>query len=421
MTDGELSEYRERARSWLRAHFRPAGAAGVRRRSRLGPGELDEQRALQAQLHEAGYAGISWPSRFGGQGLTEGHELAFAEEAQAFALPDLGIAGHTTFGVCAPTMLAHAAAPFLERHVPRILAGAELWVQLFSEPEAGSDLAGVRTTARRDGDTWVLSGSKVWTSGAFGADYGMCLARTDWDVPKHRGLTWFAVRLDAPGVTVTPITEITGEAEFCQEFFDDVRLPADEVIGEVDGGWGVAQTVLQLERSGRNDGVRTYADDQPIAPDLVEVAQRHGRLDDPTARQRIAHAEINDFAVHQLNERVAQLLAAGDPRGPSLASYCKLAAGLWEPERARIGMALAGSRAVAWDEGDGHAESLVAQHLNGRIMAIAGGSNEMQRNVIGERVLGLPREPSFDTDRPFREVVRDAARWSRRSTPEGGS
>ena len=152
--------------------------------------------------------------------------------------------------VCAPTMLAHASPEFLARHIPKILAGEELWVQFFSEPGAGSDLAGITTRATNDGDEWILNGSKIWSSGAYYADYGMCLARTDWEVPKHRGVTWFAVQIDQPGVTVQPVREINGDAEFCQEFFDDVRLSYDEVIGEINQGWRVAQTMLVFERGG---------------------------------------------------------------------------------------------------------------------------------------------------------------------------
>ena len=179
-------------------------------------------------MYEAGYAGITWPKEYGGQGLHPAYERAFAQEARGYVLPDLGIAGGATLGVCGPTMVAHASPAFLAREVPRMLSGDAIVAQFFSDPDAGSDLAGVRTQAVRDGDRWILNGSKIWSSGAYYADYGMCLARTNWDVPKHRGLTWFLVPTDAPGVTVERIRQINGNSEFCQEFFNDVELSDDD-------------------------------------------------------------------------------------------------------------------------------------------------------------------------------------------------
>ena len=174
------------------------------------------------QFRRDGWAGMSADPAYGGQGLPAEYERAFNQEARAYVMPDLGIAGGATLGVCGPTMVAHASPEFLQREVPRMLAGDAIVAQFFSDPDAGSDLAGVRTQAVRDGDRWILNGSKIWSSGAYYADYGMCLARTNWDVPKHRGLTWFLVPTDAPGVTVERIRQINGNSEFCQEFFSDV-------------------------------------------------------------------------------------------------------------------------------------------------------------------------------------------------------
>jgi alkylation response protein AidB-like acyl-CoA dehydrogenase len=351
---------------------------------------------------------------YGGQGLLPAYERAFNEEARAIRTPDLGVAGGTTFGVCANTMLAHASPEFLKRHIPRILEGEELWVQFFSEPGAGSDLAGVTTRAEKDGDRWILNGSKIWSSGAFYADWGMCLARTNWDVPKHRGLTWFAVEIAKPGVEVLPVREINGDAEFCQEFFDNVELDDDDVIGEVNNGWTVAQTMLVFERGG-NRGESTIArpsGPRRLAPDLVSLAQRVGRENDPYVRQLIAKAHVYDYASGQLGARIVDHIRTGTANAAGIAAYGKLFSGTIGPMRARIGMEVGQGAALAWDEGDlsGMAPSL--SYLNGRVMSIAGGTNEMQRNAIGERVLGLPREPSFDTDKPFRDVVRDAASWT---------
>src|ERR1700728_471021 len=206
----DVKEYREKARAWLAENLEPRAkssmvSVGVRAHRTVE--ETAVERALQRRLYEAGYSGITWPKACGGQGLTQAHERAFNEEASGYRLPDLGVAGGTSI-ICARTMLAHASPEFLSRHIPRILAGDELWVQFFSEPGAGSDLAGIITRAERDGEQWILNGSKIWSSGAYYADYGMCLARTNLDVPKHRGLTWLAVPTGAAGVTVQPIRQI---------------------------------------------------------------------------------------------------------------------------------------------------------------------------------------------------------------------
>ncbi len=246
----DLEEYRDRARAWLAERLEPrqpddpAGADPAH----WTPERDQRERAIQRILFDGGYAGIAWPKEYGGQGLTPAHQQVFDEAARDFRVAEFGILGRTTWGICVPTMLAHASPAFLARHVPRVLAGEELWVQFFSEPEAGSDLAGVRTRATRDGDRWILRGSKVWSSGAYYADYGLCLARTNWDVPKHRGLTWFAVKVDKPGIEVKPLRQLNDRSEFCQEFFDDVELTDDDVIGEVDHGWTVARTMLVMER-----------------------------------------------------------------------------------------------------------------------------------------------------------------------------
>jgi alkylation response protein AidB-like acyl-CoA dehydrogenase len=413
----DLASYREQARAWLADNLerRPPASAGPRARG-IGHTTVEyiaTQRPIQRKLFDGGYAGISWPIEYGGQGLSPGHERAFNEEAQGYFLPDFGIAGGTTMGVCAKTMLAHASPDFLSRHIPMILAGDALWVQFFSEPGAGSDLAGVTTRATRDGDRWILNGSKIWSSGAYYADYGMCLARTDWDVPKHRGLTWFAVPTGASGVTVQPIREINGDTEFCQEFFDDVELSDEDVIGEVNHGWSVAQTMLVFERgAGGTSTLPRPTGRRPLAPDLVAVARRAGREKDPTVRQLIARAHVNDYAQAQLGVRVAGRMRAAQGMDAGFAAYMKLAAGTFLPVRARIGLEIGRGSALLWERNDLDAMTPAVNYLNGRIMSIAGGTNEMQRNGIGERVLGLPREPSFDTDRPFSEVLRNARDWT---------
>ena len=411
-----VDEFREQARIWLVDNLeplprsRPKALRGV---DRLTSEKMRAERAIQRRLFLAGYAGISWPAEYGGQGLSREHEAAFLEAATNYRMPDFGVLSGTTFGICGPTLLAHASQEFLGAHIPRILAGDELLVQFFSEPGAGSDLAGLTLRAERDGGYWVLNGSKTWSSGAAYADWGMCLARTNWDVPKHRGLTWFAVPCNAPGLRIDPIREINGDTEFCQEFFDDVRVLDRERIGAVDDGWSVAHTMLVFERgAGRPASAALPAAPGELAPDLVALARRAGRTGDPNVRQQIAEAHIDDYARRQLAYRIAGLLRRNGMNS-GIAAYGKLATGTFNPLRARMALEIGGSSALTWENGDREGMQASIEYLNSRVLSIAGGSNEVQRNAIGERVLGLPREPAFDLDQPFRDVVRSAgAEWT---------
>jgi alkylation response protein AidB-like acyl-CoA dehydrogenase len=408
----KLDEYRMRARAWLEANLerRTGPDVPLMEMADKSDEELAVERALQRKLNEAGYAGITWPAECGGQGLPQEYQDAFAAEARGFRLPDLGLAGATTFGVCARTMLVHGSPELLRRHIPAILTGDELVAQFFSDPEAGSDLAGVRTQAVREDGRWVLNGSKIWSSGAYYADYGMCLARTDWEAPKHKGLTWFLVPVRAVGVTVQRIRQINGNAEFCQEFFDNVELTDDDVIGEVNDGWTVTQTMLLFERGGGNRETKKR-DARLLPSDLMAMARAAGRLDDPAAQDLIVRAHIDDVTCAQLGRRIAAAIGRNPKLAGGLASYGKLASATFDPIRANIGVDLAGG-AIAWQEPDSPVAEAALDLLNSRFMAIAGGTTQMQLNSIGERVLGLPREPSFDSGKPFRQVVRDARNWS---------
>ncbi|MCK9904508.1 acyl-CoA dehydrogenase [Parafrankia colletiae] len=413
-TAPDLEEYRVAARRWLAANLerREAGQAGGRGGSDAHTEEdFRAERALQKKIYEAGYAGINWPSEYGGQGLSDAHARAFALEAIPYRLPDLGHAGGTTYGPVGQTLIRHGSPEFLARHIPRILAADELFVQLFSEPNAGSDMAGITTRAVRTDGGWLITGSKIWTSGATEGDFGMCLARSNWDAPKHRGLTWFAVPLRAPGVTIQPIREITGGAEFCQEFLDDVFVPDNDVIGDVDQGWTVAQTMLLVERgAGRDDPVNLpEVGPAELDPFLVELARAAGRAQDPVARQALARIHTADWARGQLGRRITGLLRSSDKPASGIASYWKLSAGVYNPERARLALEIGRGIPLVWRDDDGRRATL--DYLNSRVWSIAGGTNEMQRNAISERVLGLPREPSFDRGKPFNEVQRSARQW----------
>ncbi|MCU1397991.1 MAG: putative acyl-CoA dehydrogenase [Acidimicrobiales bacterium] len=415
-TSSDLDAYRQQMRDWLAANL-PARDphAGLRAAHEISAEQLAADRALQKKVYEAGYVGITWPTEYGGQGLSGQHQQIWNEESRAYAVPAPGgIASGVTMGIVAPTLLAHANEEQKRSWLPKILRGDELWVQLLSEPGAGSDLAGILTRATQDGESWILQGTKVWSSGAMSADFGVCLARTDWDAPKHRGLTWFKVPLRDPRVTVRPVREINGSAEFCEEFLDDVVVADDMRIGELNEGWAIANSMLGFERGASRDpgAVRPKGGGiRPIAPDLVEIARSRATLTHGHVRQLIAKAHANDVMHELLTARVVSSITKRISN-PSAASYIKLGHGILQPLRACAAMEIAGRTGIAWSaDVHAHGETAATNYLNGRIMAIAGGSNQIQRNIISERLLGLPREPNFDTNKPFREVLRTARNW----------
>jgi alkylation response protein AidB-like acyl-CoA dehydrogenase len=407
-TTTDLDEYRSQVRAWL--------PANLDRRTRAAddphtPEHVATHRHIQRRLFDGGFAGISWPAEYGGGGLSSAHERAFAEEAAPYETPDFGVLSVTTFGSCVPTMLKHADPPYLSRHVPAVLRGEQLWCQFFSEPEAGSDLAGVHTRAERREDGWALTGAKVWSSYAHLADWAMCLARTNWDAPKHRGLTWFAVPMNAPGLTVRQIRQLTGKAGFCEEFLDNVLVPDTERIGNVDDGWSVTSTLLYLERgAGRPDAAEAPDDPGPLCPDLVELARQVGRLDDPEVRRELVSAAVGDYVAAQVRARIATMTRLGTA-DPGIAAYGKLALSQATAARGRAGLAIGGLAAIAWSQEQPAAGAAATSFLASKAPGIAGGTEQMQRNGIAERVLGLPREPAYDIDVPFREVARRARNW----------
>ncbi len=412
----ELDDYRRQVCVWLEANLPRREPGAARRAARhVDAARFERARAQQRIVYEAGFFGITVPVEYGGQGLTSAHERIWNTESAGYAVPAPGgVATSVTLGIVLPTILAHGSEPQKREWVPKMLSGEEIWAQLLSEPGAGSDLAGILTRATRDGDTWVITGNKVWSSGALTADYGICLARTDWDAPKHRGLTWFKVPLHDPAVTVRPVREINGGAEFCEEFLDGVAVGADMAIGDVNGGWPIASAMLAFERAGVSAQAPSAGRPRRAAPrlpaDLVALAAARGCENDAAVHQLVARAHINDSMHALLTKRVMERLKTGNA-DPSVASLIKLGAGIIQPLRAAIAMEIAGRAGIAWAAGDDAASEPAINFLNGRIMSIAGGSNQIQRNIISERVLGLPREPSADADKPFRDVQREARSW----------
>ncbi|MER6990138.1 acyl-CoA dehydrogenase family protein [Saccharopolyspora hirsuta] len=367
----------------------------------LEPAEqLRVAKRFQAAAYDAGLIGITWPAEYGGRGLTAAEQQVYDEEAGHYDLPSSPFM--VGMGMCGPTLLDLGSHEQKTRYVPPLLRGDEIWCQLFSEPGAGSDVASLQTRAVRDGDSWVVNGQKVWTSGAQFADFGALLARTDPDVPKHRGITMFVVDMHSPGVTVRPLRDMTGRAPFNEVYFDDVRIPADAVIGEVGGGWLAAVTMLGHERVSIGGSVRRGSD--PLSCDnLVDLARRRNRSDDPVVRDRLAGIYARERALALFNTKLRQEAEAGSPPG-ARGSIAKLAGAelLWQAvDTAGL---IAGPALTSWEDGDTAAEEMAVAINATPASSIAGGSNQVQRNIIGERILGLPKEPQVDRDVPFREL-----------------
>ena len=398
----DIEEYRRKARGMVGRPHREAGSRPrklCRDSAALLAAPISSANVLRAKggsrRSSSTQATPGSPGRRSGaaKGFRPSTNVVFNEEASGYRLPHFGAAHAPTMGVCAGVMQAHGSATFLANHMSKILAGEELWCQFFSEPSVGSDLAGI-TTWRPRRDRRILNGSKVWTTGAFLADYGFVLPAPigTCKAPRtHR----FAVKIDQPGVEVLPIRKIDDAAEFCQEFFTDVELTDDDIVGELNHGWTVAQTMLVLERGSNLDphaapsiyGGMGGIGGMALAPDLVALAKRVGRQKDPYVRQQIARASINDFAAGQMFVRIGALMRAGaQPAG--VAGYGKLVQGIFQAQRGRLAMEIGRGAVLTWDADDMAGKSTSYRYLNARQLAIAGGTNEVQRNGIGEASSG---------------------------------
>jgi alkylation response protein AidB-like acyl-CoA dehydrogenase len=369
-------------------------------------------RELQRILFEGGFAGLCFPKKYGGQGLTRAYQVAFTQESTPYEMPV--VFNIPTFSILAPTLLDFGTEEQKLAHIPKMISGEEMWVQFLSEPSGGSDLASLVTRATRDGDVFILNGSKIWSSGAFRSDYALCLARTDWHAPKHRGLTCFIVKIHQPGIEVQQIKMVNGANEFCQEFFDDVAIPVENVVGEVNDGWTVATRLLYHERdavgggSPYTSGISGGRGDHGTSRgDLIELARATGRAADPRVRQLVAEARVSDLVGMHLIGRVTKGIASGKYAGPA-GSMFRLYGATSSERHADIALEIAGADAAVWEEGAMAGQKGI-EFLMRQGGSLGGGSNEMQRNIISERVLGMPREYAADKDRPFDEVRHNAA------------
>jgi alkylation response protein AidB-like acyl-CoA dehydrogenase len=390
----EQAAYRAQARSWLEEHKAEAPVL-------TGPGALeDEQQILKARrtwqgkLAEAGLAGVTWPKEYGGQGLGPIEQVVSNQEIARAKVP--GILDAIGVGMLGPTLIAHGSEDQKTRYLGAMLHGDEVWCQLFSEPAAGSDLAAVQTRARKQEDgSWRISGQKVWTTNAQFASYGLLLARTDADVPKHKGLTMFVVPMDGEGVTIRGLRQISGEAEFNEVFFDDLAVDADAVVGGVGNGWGTALTTLMFERvtiglGGEGLGYNSTRFAGAIASD--PDARR-----DPEVRHKLGEVASELLAVRFTGYRTLTALQKGQIPGPE-AGLAKVTIVSGAIKAGDLITDVIGPDALLEDS----EWAYMISFLPG--LKSAGGTEEILRNTIGERVLGLPPEPRLDKGIPFSEL-----------------
>jgi alkylation response protein AidB-like acyl-CoA dehydrogenase len=341
-------------------------------------------KAWQATLYREGWAGITWPKENGGRGGTLVEALVFAQEEARFEVPQSIFA--QGIGMAGPTLIAHGTGAQKARFLPPMLEGTEVWCQLFSEPGAGSDLASLRTAAARDGDHLVVTGQKVWTSSAHFSDWGILLVRTDPDAPKHRGITYLLVDMRSPGIEVRPIRQINGAAHFSEVFLTEVRVPVENVVGDLHGGWSVAMTTLTSERIGIGSG-----NTDPLRP-LLELVRAAGKQDDPVVRQELARIHTRLQVITYLGLRVQTALSQGQAPGPE-SSVLKLAYSTYCAALADFALGVLGAEATLFDHDRPGAHPWQGVLLTQWAVRIGGGTEQVQRNIIGERVLGLPREP----------------------------
>jgi alkylation response protein AidB-like acyl-CoA dehydrogenase len=389
----ELAEHRAKVRAWLDEHKDEAppnpGAQQVE-----GDDHIAARREWQRRLTEGGLNGTTWPAEFGGQGLGPLHQVVTNQEIAAAGVP--GILDIIGVGMLGPTIIAHGSDEQKERYLLPMLRADDVWCQMFSEPAAGSDLAAIQTRAKRTDNGWVLNGQKVWTTNAQFAQYGLLLARTDPDVPKHKGMTMFIVPMDAPGITVRPLRQISGDAHFNEVFFDDVALEEDATVGPIDGGWGVALTTLMFERitiglGGEGFGWRA---DRFATALLAEP----GIAEDPEVRHRFGELAADFIALRFTGYRTLSALAKGRIPGPEggLAKVTTIKAAIEAGEL--LADVLGPDALQIGPDGWG---SLISD-LPG--LKSAGGTEEILRNMVGERVLGLPPEPRLDKGIAFNEL-----------------
>ncbi|MBV7256057.1 acyl-CoA dehydrogenase family protein [Pacificimonas sp. WHA3] len=395
----EEAKIREGVRAWIAEHTAeyeglPAPASNEEYVAR--------QRSWQKKKYDGGYAGITWPKKFGGQGKGPMESIIFSQEEGKSAAPTglyaIGL------GMCIPTVFTHGSQDVIDRFVPKALDGDEIWCQLFSEPAAGSDLAGIRTKAEKDGDEWVINGQKVWTTNAHLCDYGIIVTRTDPGAPKHKGLTMFIVDMRDPGVECRPLKQMSGGSDFNEVFFDDVRVPDSWRLGAEGEGWKAALTTLMNERLAVGGKPRYSPDWSTLMAVAKEIETALGPASEQAdVRDQIAQAYINDQGVKLTQQRSLSALSQGKTPGAEQ-SISKVVVAKQMQDISRFALDISESAGfMAAAEGSELAK-LQGSYFGSAGLRIAGGTDEILRNIIAERVLGLPGDLRPPKDTPFNEI-----------------
>ena len=416
-TGPSVEEFRADARAWLAERLEPkpppqelrwgVGSDSVAVFHNVSQDDMralvDEGRRWMQEKATVGYHAVTWDTRYGGMGLSPFHERAYREEESRFRGPLIHEAIAITRDLIAPTIRAHGTDEQRDRFLARMLSTEEMWCQLYSEPGAGSDLAGLATRAVRDGDEWVIDGQKVWTSGAQFADWGYILCRTDPNVAKHRGITAFLVPMGADGVTVRPLRQMSGGASFNEVFFDGLRIPDSLRMDAEGAGWRVAMTTLGFERSAGSGETGGLVPGKVTR--LIQLARHLGRTDEPVVRQELvglwSHYRVQALTLQRARAR----LRAGQTPGPE-GSIGKLSNDMGNVRMTRVASLLLGARLTA-DSGEWGTWAW-SEHVTGTPGGqVAGGTDEIQRNIVAERGLGLPGEPRTDRDVPWNEIPRN--------------
>jgi alkylation response protein AidB-like acyl-CoA dehydrogenase len=398
--------FRAEARAWIAANA-PKQYEDELKKASLGRIQLksnnilDVAKAWQKKKADAGWAVPHWPKDYGGRGATPIERVIWQQEEGVFGkLGALFIIGH---GMCGPTMMAYAAEDQKRHYLPPLASGENVWCQLFSEPAGGSDVAGLRTRAERDGDDWVINGQKIWTSGAHYSDYGILITRTDPNVAKHKGLTMFFLDMKSPGVEVKPIKQANGQSEFNEVYFTDVRIPDAQRLGAVGDGWNVSLTTLMNERMAIGAGMATGL------PELFEFAgnlmlEDGPAIDDRAVRSKLASWAVRASGLKYTSFRAISALSKGERPGPEN-SIGKLVAGSMLQDVATYALDLQGAAGVLTGPDDAEAAGkFQAMLLRSPATRVEGGTDEILRNIIAERVLGLPGDIRVDKDVPFNKI-----------------
>jgi alkylation response protein AidB-like acyl-CoA dehydrogenase len=394
----EEADYRAKISSWL------ATAAADYREPITDSNVVGRAKAWQTVKYSAGYVGITWPKALGGQGATPMQQIIFNQEESKYHVPTglyaIGL------GMCIPTVFTHGQPEVVARYLEPAMRGDEVWCQLFSEPSAGSDLAGIRTKAERDGDDWVINGQKVWTSGAQHSDFGIVVTRTDPSAPKHKGLTMFIVNMKDPGIEVRPIKQMAGSSEFNEVFFTDVRVNDSHRLGDVGDGWKVSLTTLMHERVAVGGKPATA----PGVKEMIELAkaidtEEGNALEQSHVRQKIADVYIQDRGIALTRMRTISALSSGRTPGPE-SSISKVVVAKMMQDMGSFAADMAEGAGLIQGDQDAlpHLAKLQQTYLYSAGLRIAGGTDEILRNIIAERVLGLPGDKRPDKNIPFNEL-----------------